>query len=360
MANVGKHDPRPRPNVYDVATQAGVSIATVSRVLTGSAPVADSKRRAVLRAADELQWRPNRLARAFVEQSHGAVGLVFPDLAGPYFARVIAGFEREAAERRTAALILATHGRDNAAELVRDLADRVDGLVVMGRTVPDDDVAALERPHLPVVLLARPPIGAIPAVRAPSLAAADALARHLLDHGRRHIVFVGDPDLSPDVSERWRGVRRALRRAGRRIDNALVPCGGFDIEHGYKSGLALFESGRRLDGVMCANDEVAAGVHQAASTNGWRVPDDVSITGWDDTPVAGRLHPPLTTVAQPMHELGARAASLLFDRIDGGAAASVALRSSIVVRGSCGHHRRERRGDGSDHRDHAGDSTTKG
>jgi LacI family transcriptional regulator len=301
-----------RPNVYEVAERAGVSIATVSRVLRGSAPVAD----------------------AIVEQAHGAVGIVFPDLAGPYYSRVIGGFEHEAVERKSAALILATHGRDNADELVADLADRVDGLVIMGRTVSDEFVASLERPTVPVVLLARPPVGAIPAVRSGSSASAEALAAHLVQHGRRRIVYVGDPELSPDVSARWRGVRRALRQVG--LVPSRVPCGGFDVEHGYKAGLQVFAAGNAHDAVMCANDEVASGVYRSAGTCGVRVPEDVAVTGWDDTAVAARLHPALTTVRQPMRELGARAAKVLFARIDGRPAASAVLRTSVVIRESCG------------------------
>jgi LacI family transcriptional regulator len=327
---------RARTSVYDVAKRASVSIATVSRVLRGSAPVAAETRRRVLAAAEELQWRPSRLARAFVAQSHGAVGIVFPDLGGPYYSRVIAGFEETAAERRAAVLILATHGRANADELVSDLADRVDGLVVMGRTITDGVVAAIARSNLPIVLLARPPVGDTVAVRAANGAPASALTRHLLAHGRRHIVFVGDPARSSDVNERWQGVRRALRGAGLDTNLAVMPCEGFDVEHGYKAGLELFAAGNPVDAVMCANDEVAAGVLRAAAAAELSVPDDLVVTGWDDAAVATRTHPPLTTVRQPMHDLGQRAARLLFERIDGQANSSVVLRTSIVLRESCG------------------------
>ena len=327
---------RERPSVYDVAERAGVSIATVSRVLRGTAPVAAETRRRVLSAAEELRWRPSRLARAFVEQSHGAVGIVFPDLGGPYYSPVIAGFEEKAAERRSAVLILATHGRANADELVFDLADRVDGLVVMGRTVTDDVIASIAHSNVPVVLLARAPVGDVAAVRTANAAPADALAQHVLSHGRRHVAFVGDPARSPDVSERWRGVRRALQRGGIDVSQALVPCDGFDVEHGYKAGLELFALGNVVDAVMCANDEVAAGVLRAVTGYGLRVPDDVIVTGWDDTPMAARTHPPLSTVRQPMHELGARAAVLLFERIEGHSISSVVLRTSLVLRASCG------------------------
>jgi LacI family transcriptional regulator len=331
-----KLERRRRPSVYQVAERAGVSIATVSRVLRGSAPVSAETRQRVLAAADELHWRPSRLARAFVEQAHGAVGIVFPDLAGPYYSRVIAGFEDEAVERRAAALILGTHGRPNVEELVHDLADRVDGLVVMGRTVSDEFVASLDRRGTPVVLLARAAVGEVPSVRAASVTSADSLTEHLITHGRRRLVFVGDPDLSPDVSERWRGVRRALRRAGIRAADTVVSAGGFDVDHGYKAGLHLFGGRQTVDAVMCANDEIASGIYRAASAAGLRVPEDVAITGWDDTTMASRLHPPLTTVRQPMRELGARAAALLFDRIEARPATSVVLRTSVVVRESCG------------------------
>lgn len=327
---------RQRPSVYDVAARAGVSIATVSRVLRGSAPVADATRRRVLAAADELRWRPSRLARAFVAQSHGAVGIVFPDLAGPYFSRVISGFEEAAAERGSAVLILATHGRPNAAGLVTDLADRVDGLVVMGRTVADEVVAAIERAGVPIALLARPPVGDTAAVRAANAAPAHSLTQHVLAHGRRRFAFVGEPERSHDVADRWRGVRRALLGAGIDVDGVLVPCVGFDVEHGYKAGLDLFATGNKVDAVMCANDEVAAGVIRAAAASGRRIPEDLAVTGWDDTIVAARTHPSLTTVRQPMRALGGRAAALLFDRIEGRPVVSTVLRTSLVVRESCG------------------------
>jgi LacI family transcriptional regulator len=327
---------QPRPSVYDVADRAGVSIATVSRVLGGSGPVAAETRRRVLAAADELRWRPNRLARAFVAQSHGAVGIVFPDLGGPYYSQVIAGFEETAAERRAAVLILATHGRGNAGDLVADLADRVDGLVVMGRTVDDATVTAMADADRPIILLARPPVGGLASVRAANTAPAETLARHVLGHGSRHPTFLGDPARSSDVSERWRGVRLALQRAGIETRTALVPCDGFDVEHGYKAGLELFARGNGTDAVMCANDEIADGVVRAAAASGLRVPDDVIVTGWDDAAMAARMHPPLTTVRQPMHELGRRAARLLFDSVDGRASTSVVLRTAVVVRESCG------------------------
>lgn len=326
---------RRRPSVYDVAERAGVSIATVSRVLRSSAPVATSTRDRVLAAAADLDWRPSRLARAFVSQSHGAVGIVFPDLGGPYFPRLIAGFEAAAAERGVAVLVAATHGRPNAADLVSDLADRVDGLVIVGRTVSDDQVRALRRGERAVVLLARPPLDDVPAIRAANTAPAVDLTTHVLGHGCARIVFAGDPDLSPDIVERWRGVRRALRAAGAPTAT-LVRTEGLDTVHGFKAGLDLFASGSTVDAIICANDEVAAGIVRAAGASGRHVPDDLVVTGWDDSPLAAGLHPPLTTVHQPVHALGTRSAHALFALVDGETAKSVVLRAPLQLRESCG------------------------
>jgi LacI family transcriptional regulator len=331
-----RRDERVRPSVYEVAERAGVSIATVSRVLRGSAPVADQTRERVLEAAEALHWRPSRLARGLVERSHGAIGIVFPDLAGPYYTRVIQGFEAEAVERRYAVLILATHGRDRVDELVGDLADRTDGLVVMGRTVPDEFITELDRPGVPIVLLARPSIGGIPAVRAANVDSAEAITGHLIEHGCQPMAFVGDPERSPDVAERWRGFRRALRKAGRRAPTQPIRCGGFEAEHGYKAAVELLAGDDRPDGLVCANDEIASGVCRAAESLGLHVPDHLAVTGWDDSPMAARLEPPLTTVHQPMRTLGERAAAALFDRIDGQRVRTTVLRTSVVIRESCG------------------------
>jgi LacI family transcriptional regulator len=333
---VAETDRGRRPNVYRVAERAGVSIATVSRVLGDTGPVAPETRRRVLQAVAELRWRPSRPARALAGSGHEAVGIVFPDLAGPYYAQVIRGFERQAVDHRSAVLVLATHGRENCEDMVDDLAARVDGLVVMGRTIPDDAVIELEASGVPVVLLARPPVSGALAVRAENALAAEALTTHLLGHGLERLSFLGDPDSSPDVRERWLGFVQAHRSADLTPPGAPVSCSGFEPEHGYKGALDALQGQGEVDGLVCANDELASGAYRAAETCGLSIPADVAVTGWDDIPIAGHLAPRLTTVRQPMRELGARAAALLFERIGGGEPESVVLPTSLVVRGSCG------------------------
>jgi LacI family transcriptional regulator len=327
---------RPSASIYDVAERAGVSIATVSRVLRGTVKVAPETRDRVLVAAEELRWRPNRLARGLATKGQSAVGIVFPDLSGPYYSQVVLGFEEQAVEADRSVLILATHGRLNSDEMVLDLADRCDGLVVMDRTVTDDVVRDLEAAQVPVVLLARPAVGEVPAVRAENTAAATELVAHLVvTHGLRRLAFLGDPEAAPDVEQRWDGFRRGHADAGLTPPDKPVRS-GFLVDDGYAAAAALLDEADRPQALYCANDEVALGACRAAHDLGLRIPRDLAVTGWDDNPAARALTPPLTTVRQPMRELGRTAGDLLSARMAGVGGDSLTLPTQPVIRRSCG------------------------
>jgi LacI family transcriptional regulator len=327
--------PSTRPSIYTVAERAGVSIATVSRVLAESDRVAPATRQRVLTAADELGWRPSRLARRLAGEPTQAVGVVFPDLVGRYIAEVVLGFEREAIAADLSVLVLGTHGRPTAERLATDLADHVDGLVVMDRTITDDAARRLEDRGTPLVLFARPQVDEIPAVRSENRRAAAELTAHLLEHGHDRLAFLGDPDAAPDLSERWLGFRAAHRAAGRRPPNKPVRA-GFSQDDAYAAALTLLDGRRPPTAVVCATDELAAGVYGAARDLGLVVGRDVALTGWDDHPLGRALTPALTTMHQPIRELGALAASLLCMRIAGDAPRSETLPSEPVIRRSCG------------------------
>src|SRR5918992_4085423 len=148
-----------RPTIRDVASRAGVSIATVSRALRDPSIVAPETRELVARAAEELDYSPSRLGRQLAERRHAANGIVFPDLSGPFYAEVVLGYESVAADLGRSVLILSTHGREGAPDMVRDLAGRCDGLVVLGDgTVPDEVLQWLARRRFPLVLMAASPV----------------------------------------------------------------------------------------------------------------------------------------------------------------------------------------------------------
>jgi LacI family transcriptional regulator len=327
--------PSRRPSIYTVAERAGVSIATVSRVLGESDRVAPATRERVLAAADELGWRPNRLARRLAGEPTQAVGLVFPDLIGRYIAEVVLGFERVAIAADLGVLVLGTHGRPTAERQATDLAAHVDGLVVMDRTISNDAVRRLEERGTPVVLFARPQIDDIPAVRSENRRTAQELTSHLIEHGHERLAFLGDPDAAPDLRDRWLGFRAAHRAAGRRPPDKPVRS-GFSQDEAYAAALSLLDGRRPPTAVACATDELAAGVYGAARDLGLVVARDVALTGWDDLPVGRALSPALTTVHQSIRELGERAANLLCARIAGEPTTSETLPSLPVIRRSCG------------------------
>src|ERR1700754_2197292 len=201
----------PRANIYAVAERAGVSIATVSRVQRGVGPVSTETRERVELAIDELGYSPSPPGRALAGQRLDAMGIVFPDLAGPYYSAVLLGAEEASVAAGSSLLILATHGRPQASELVRELSSRVDGLVIMGRTIDDETVRELTT-RVPLVLLARGPVDRIPTVRSEGRDPARRLTEHLIEvHGHRHLAFVGDPAASPDAEDRWQGFQDAHR-----------------------------------------------------------------------------------------------------------------------------------------------------
>ena len=323
-------------NIYAVADRAGVSIATVSRARRGIGPVASDTRDRVLEAIEALKFRPSPIGSALAGQRHGAIGIVFPSLSGPYYSEVIRGYEERVVGEGESLLILGTYGRDNCEELVRELASRVDGVTIMGRTVSDEVVRELDGEGVPLSLLARPAVETVPAVRAENISSATSLARHLLSKGHRHIGFVGAPGLSPDAADRWRGFVEAHHQAGVEPPGAPISSNYLQRE-GYRAALSVLDGRWRPTALMCANDEIALGVYEAAREGGVGIPDQLAVTGWDDIPVARFLSPALTTVRQPMRELGDRAAHLLLRSIkeSGRPSGSINLSTEPVLRDSC-------------------------
>jgi LacI family transcriptional regulator len=307
----------------------------------------------VLASARAVGYRLNGAARALATLRHDTIGVVFPNLSGPYYAGVILGLEQAANALGQSVLIAGTQGRLGSEALVLDLATKVDGLVLFGRTVPDALVVELEARQVPVVLLARPQIAGASTVRAENRQSAEALASHLIEHGHRQIVFIGDPSSSPDADERWEGYLAAHASAGIEPTGRPYACAFTETEGQHVTRLVLARPSRPT-ALFCANDEIAMGAYAAAAEAGVEVSKELAVTGWDDIPVARLLAPPLTTVRQPLAELGALAAQLLQDRVKdrlegaGGEPVTALLPTEVVLRASCGclSRRRPKEGGG--------------
>jgi LacI family transcriptional regulator len=329
--------------IYDVARQAGVSIATVSRVLRRSAPVQDDTRQRVEDAVDALGFVPSRLGVSLAERRHAANGVVFPDLSGPYFAEVVLGYEEVTSRLGRSVLILSTREQADPETTVRELTSRVDGLAIFDSTVGEATVRAIVAGGLPVVLLARRDVEGADAVAAENLASAERLTEHLLGHGHRRLAFLGDPGHSFDVQERWAGVSAVLERNGLPPARPVL-CASSEAS-ARAAATGLLASPDRPDAIVCGNDERALATLLAAEDLGLAVPGDVAVTGWDDIMAARHARPALTTVRQPMRELGAWAARALDERIRGDRDHRVTelLPTQLIVRASCGHHHKEER-----------------
>jgi LacI family transcriptional regulator len=301
--------------IRDVAHRAGVSIATVSRALRDAESVTPETRARVTRAATELEYVPSQLGRQLAQGRHAANGIVFPDLSGPYYAEVVLGYESVAAQLERSVLILSTQGRRESAALVTGLAARCDGLVVLGPTVDDDLVHRLIRLGTPVVLVARTPLADADSINAENSASGALLGEHLVAAGARTIRFVGDPEATSDVTERFAAIKAAAERDGATV--SVDPVSDFSEDAGTYAARAALACRRTTplpDAFACANDELALGLMLGLRDAGVRVPDDILVSGWDD--VMAARYASLTTVRQPMRELGVRAAHLLDELIN--------------------------------------------
>ena len=328
--------PTGRPaTIYDVAALAKLSIATVSRVLQGTGPVSEKAKARVDQAARELNYVPLRAARSLAVQRHEAHGLVLPDLAGPFYGDLLMGYERWAGEHGQSVIITVTQGEDNRRSLM-ELAGRVDGIVVHGNSLDLTAVQDLRRAKVPVVLIAHPPVTGCDSIRSESTVSAEQLTTRLLDHGRRRLLFVGDPASSYDVSERYAGFSAAHRT--RRLTVPKPERVPLTEEAGTFTAQKLLQANDLPDGLVCANDEIALAVLKSLRTGGIDVPKQIVVTGWDDVMAARYVSPGLTTVRQPMAELGRLAAQRLHERITGERtrARNDVLATQLVLRESCG------------------------
>jgi LacI family transcriptional regulator len=321
--------------IYSVAQLAGVSIATVSRVLQGTRATSPQTRANVLAAVQELDYVPLQAARSLAVHRHEAHGIIVPDLIGPYYSELLMGYESAAAELGQSVVIVVAHPSEEATRAVR-LSSRVDGIVVANSTISDDAAVSLAQ-RIPVVLLARPTVAGCDAVSAENFQSARALTEHLLAHGRRRLSFVGDPDGSPDVHERYLGFVAAMDASGAAEMGPTVKV-GFRERSGDDVAAQVVGEATRPEALVCANDELALATMKALQHFGIGIPGDIAIVGWDDVMTARYVSPGLTTVRQPLYELGRAAATRLHERIAGAPTAPepLILPTELVLRSSCG------------------------
>jgi DNA-binding LacI/PurR family transcriptional regulator len=308
-----------RVTIRDVARAAGVSTATVSQVLNGGRPVAETTRLRIEQVIADLKYRPNTFARALKTLRSQLVGVVLPDLSNPFYPALVRGVQDQLGLSGYHAVIVNTDAdRGQERELVAELVDRqVDGLVLITFTLSDADYAAIARKGVPFVVVGR--TEGFDHVHTSDYAAAFEMTTYLLDKGYDSVAHLAGPagDGSP-AKPRLAGYRAAMRMRGLPAAGAPVVHSEFTVAGGKKAMLQLLASGPRPRAVFCANDLMALGAIETVRAAGLRVPDDLAVAGFDDIEAAALIHPSLTTVGHPAGELGARAVDLLLHRMRGG------------------------------------------
>ena len=325
--------------IRDVARKARVSVATVSRVLNGKGPVLEETRARIESTIESLGYVPHGAARSLITRRTDTIGVLLPDLHGEFFSELIRGIDAGARASGRHLLISSSHGSEaEAAQALRMLQGRVDGLIVMSPHAGADVLGANLPAALPTVLLnTRVASGTYPAFSIDNYGGAAAMMKHLFASGRRRIAFISGPDNNFDADERLRGYRDAI--AARKGASELVLRGDFSESSGYRAGIDLCERGERPDAIFAANDMMALGCLFALTERGVGVPGDIALAGFDDIPIARFVTPPLTTVRVRIADLGRRA----FERLDAliatgddGARTTERLDCDLVVRQSSG------------------------
>jgi LacI family transcriptional regulator len=327
----------------DVAREARVSMASVSRAINGTGAVTDEIRVRILEAASRLHYVPNSGAQSLMTRRTRMIGVLLPNCFGEFFTELIRGIDLAARARNLHVLISTCHSSAaETSDALRAMIGRVDGMLVM---LPHIDGRFLQdtlRSAMPVVLMSTADTEhAHMSVRIDNHGGAYALMKYLIASGRKRIAHIAGPAENMDAQERLRGYRSALWRELPTATEIILQ-GDFTEESGYKAGQDILTRGLRPDAVFAANDMMAIGCMSALLDAGLQIPRDMAVAGFDDIPTSRFVRPPLTTVRVKIADLGARALDQLAGAIElpdhlGSRLETVS--AELVIRASCGGKR---------------------
>lgn len=325
-----------RPTIIDVAASAGVSKSLVSLVMRGSQNVSEEKRTLVLAAATELGYRANGAARSLVQRRSHLLGVLLSDLHNPFFAEVIDGVQAEAGEQGYGTIMTVVdrgaHAEQRALDQLLEL--RSDGLILASPMLDTSGISSASK-EVPVVLVARRSrISTIDSVSNDDPTGAALIVDHLADLGHQRIAHI-DGGEAAGAAERRKGYKRSMERRGLERFIQTVP-GSYSDEGGRQGIATLFDGPNPPTAVFVANDFAALGALSALDERGLRVPDDVSVVGYDNTALAAVSQIHLTTVDQPRPDMGRTAVKLVLERVLGRReiARHVLIPPTLVVRGT--------------------------
>ena len=327
------------PTIHQVAERAGVSTATVSRVLASTEGVSQELTDRVHEAVAALEYRPNRAARNLRKRVVQVVGLVISDIQNPFFTSVVRGIEK-VLEEHGYTLLLSNTDEDPKREMLHLAtlrAEGVAGIILAPAKSDSEELRRFIRNGPPLVVIDRSVAKMqVDTVKVNNEVGAFNAISHLITLGHRLIALISGPDQITTAFERKVGYLHALERAGIPIEDDYIEVSDFRQKGGYAATTRLLDLAQPPTAILTANNLMALGALQAIHDRGLKIPQDIAIVGFDDMPWAASLQPPLTAVAQPTYELGIMAAQLLLARIHDPdrAVHQVILDTNLVVRAS--------------------------
>jgi LacI family transcriptional regulator len=308
------------PTITDVALKANVSIATVSRVVNNSPHKVHTKtRERVLKIIQEMDFRPNALAKGLHLKKSLTIGIIIPDISNPYYAEIVRGIQIVAARAGYSVTIHNTDGKQEG--IIRSIyhlrEKSADGIIFSGGIISGyETLSILRELKQRVVVIGRHDVD-FPAVQVDNLGGATQAVQHLIDLGHTKIGFIGGSEDSTTAQDRLTGYRNALAQNGLMFDERLVRPGEWNPRSGYLMAKKLLKGKEKPTAIVSANDLVAFGAIKAAKEAGYSVPGGLAVVGFDNVPLSSYFDPPLTTVEIPIQELGAAAMKMLIGLLSG-------------------------------------------
>ncbi|GAX90744.1 LacI family DNA-binding transcriptional regulator [Effusibacillus lacus] len=305
--------------IRDVAKLAGVSVATVSRVINKNGYVNQGTEQKVRKAIQQLHFEPNAVARGLASKRTGTIAVILPDITNPFFAEMARAVEDEA--RKHGFTVILCNSDDQGAKektYIEVLKKKyIDGIIFASQTLGKEDVAQMKKHNIPLVVLDRAPSEEdCSIVRSQNSMGAQVAVRHLLETGCRKIAHIYGPQEITTAKERLLGYEHAVKGFDWFTPTLMVP-GNFRLDGGMKAVELLLEQHPDVDGIFAGNDLMAVGALKALHRLGIRVPDQIAVCGFDGIYLTEIMEPELTTVAQPIYEMGSLAAEILIQKING-------------------------------------------
>ncbi|QHT62461.1 LacI family transcriptional regulator [Paenibacillus lycopersici] len=328
-----------KATIYDVAREAGVSIATVSNAINGKGNVSKKRRDQIFKIMEQMNYQPNVNASALMGKKTYTLGLLIPDISNPFFAEIARAIEDEAHQLNYSVIMCSTDNKDERVERYIALLEQknVDGILIGTGLDNLDILTSLQARTIPVVMIARETSALeVDTVVADDYVGGLMAARHLAGLGHRRIAILSEQWKVSSARERIRGFKQGLQDAQIPFDDDQIAICNYLIEEGRRGAGELLGRAHRPTALFCCNDVLAIGAMQEARRLGIKVPEELSIVGFDDTILAAVVDPPLTTVAQPIVNMGKQAFRLLIAHLDEADSVKkrIVLRPELTIRQS--------------------------